>query len=137
MNLNKVILIGRTTEKPALKQTQSGFDVSSFSLATSRVWSDKQGQKQEETEFHRIVVWGKTAMTVAQYVEKGQLLMVEGRLQTRQWEDKGGVKKYSTEIIAERVQFGPRAQGKPKEQYEGEPLGSNNSVDTLMEEMPF
>lgn len=110
MNLNKVVIVGRTTDKPESKMLQSGQEVCSFSMATSRVWNDKNGAKQENTEFHRVVVWGKMAATVAQWVEKGQLILVEGRLQTRTWEGKDGKKNYTTEIVAESVQFGPKSQ---------------------------
>jgi len=110
MNCNLVILVGRTTEKPEIKSIQSGKSVTSFSLATHRIWKDKQGKKNEDSEFHRIVAWGKTAELVAQYVEKGQIILIEGRLQTRIWEGKDGHKNYTTEVIAERVQFGPRPQ---------------------------
>ncbi|MDP2629450.1 MAG: single-stranded DNA-binding protein [Candidatus Harrisonbacteria bacterium] len=109
MNLNKVLLIGRLTADPQLRSTKSGSSVAVFSLATNRVWTDKQGQKQDETEFHNIVVWGKQAETAAKYLLKGQLAMIEGRLQTRQYEDQQGNKRRTTEVVAERVQFGPKA----------------------------
>ena len=112
MNLNITIIVGRTTEKPALKSTQSGQGVTSFGVATNKVWTDKAGQKQENVEFHRVIVWGKQAETVAQWVEKGQLVAIVGRLQTRKWKDKQGMDRYSTEVVADRVQFGPKPQGK-------------------------
>lgn len=111
MNLNKIILVGRTTKKPEIKTTQGGQSVTSFSIATSRNWTDKAGQKQEQAEFHNVVLWGKSAELVCQYIDKGQLLLVEGRLQTRSWQDKNGGKRQTTEIVGERVQFGPKPAG--------------------------
>jgi single-strand DNA-binding protein len=109
MNLNKVFLIGRLTQDPQLRQTALGTPVSTFSLATNRVYYDKIAGKKEEVEFHNIVVWGKTAEVVARYLQKGAMAYVEGRIQTRSWDDKEGNKRKTTEIIAERVQLGPRA----------------------------
>lgn len=111
MNLNKVLLIGRLTADPQLRSTKSGQQVAVFSLATNRVWNDKNNQKQEEVEYHNVVVWGRQAEIASKFLIKGQIAFVEGRLQTRSYEDKQGVKKYATEIVAERVQFGPKAMG--------------------------
>ena len=108
MNLNKVFLIGRLTADPELRSTQSGQAVTSFGLATNRVWNDKGGQRQESTEFHTIVVWGRQAEIVSQYLKRGSMALIEGRLQTRAWQDAQGQKRKTTEIVAERVQFGPR-----------------------------
>ncbi len=107
MYLNKVLIIGNLTRDPELKSLPSGVQVTNFSLATNRVWKDRDGQKQEDTEYHNIVVFGRQAETTAQYLKKGSSALVEGRLQTRSWES-DGQKKYRTEIIAERVQFGLR-----------------------------
>jgi len=111
MYLNKAIIIGNLTRDPELRSLPSGQGVVNFSLATNRVWKDKEGNKQESVEFHNIVVFGRQAELVAQYLKKGSSALVEGRLQTRSWEGDGGVKKYRTEIIADRVQFGPRSTG--------------------------
>ncbi len=111
MNLNKVYLIGRLTADPILKVTPNNTQVTSFSLATNRTWKDKDGQKQDSTEFHNIVAWGKQAEIISKFMTKGSLLMVEGRLQTRAWDDKQGQKRKTTEIVAESVQFGPRTGG--------------------------
>lgn len=112
MNLNKVLLIGRLTANPVLRSTTGGSSVGSFSIATNRVWNDKEGKKQEEVQFHNIVVWGKQAEIVSRYLVKGQMALIEGRLQTRSYEAKdGGGKRYATEIVADRVQFGPKAGG--------------------------
>lgn len=105
MSVNKVILLGRLGQDPELKYTPSGAPVCNFSLATSEFWADKNGQKQERTEWHRVVVWGKLAELCNQYLGKGRQAFVEGRLQTRSWDDQNGQKKYTTEIVATTVQF--------------------------------
>lgn len=105
MSINKVILIGRLGQDPELKYTPSGSAVCNFSMATSESWTDKSGQKQEKTEWHRIVVWGKLSELCNQYLAKGRQCFVEGSLQTRSWEDQNGNKKYTTEINARNVQF--------------------------------
>lgn len=104
------MLIGNLTRDPELKSIPSGMKVTNFSIATNRVWRDKDGAKQESTEYHNIVVFGRQAENVAQYMKKGSNIMVEGRLQTRSWES-DGKKNYRTEIIADSVQFGPRSGG--------------------------
>ena len=112
MYLNKVILIGNLTRDPETRALPSGVTVATLGLATNRVWKDKEGNKKEDTQFHNVVVFGKQADTVAQYMRKGSSILVEGRLQTRSWDDKtSGEKKYRTEIVADRVQFGPKAGG--------------------------
>lgn len=106
MSVNKVILLGRLGQDPELKYTPGGAAVCTLSLATSESWSDKNsGQKQERTEWHRVVVWGKLAELCNQYLAKGRQAYVEGRLQTRAWDDKDGNKRYTTEINASTVQF--------------------------------
>ncbi len=106
MSVNKVILLGRLGQDPELKYTPSGAAVCNFSLATSETWNDKNsGQKQERTEWHRVVVWGKLAELCNQYLSKGRQAFVEGRLQTRSWDDQNGQKRYTTEINATTVQF--------------------------------
>ena len=109
MNLNKVFVIGRLTADPQVRSTPTGVQVASFGLATNRVWYDAQKQKQESTEFHNVVVWGRQAESVGKFLTKGSLILVEGRLQTRSWQDKSGQNRKTTEIIAERIQFGPRS----------------------------
>lgn len=110
MYLNKALIIGNLTRDPELRSLPSGIQVSSFSVATNRVWKNKEGQKQEAADFHNVVVFGRQAETVAQYLKKGSSVLVEGRMQTRSWDDKtSGAKKYRTEIVADRVQFGPRS----------------------------
>ena len=109
MNLNKAYLIGRATSDPESYSTQTGKQVCTFNLATNRVWKDQKGEKVEETSFHKIVLWTKLAEIASKYVKKGTLLLIEGRIQNRSWEDKEGKKRYTTEIIAETMQLGPRA----------------------------
>src|SRR6185436_9560483 len=109
MYLNKAILIGNLTRDPELRSLPSGIKVCSFSLATNRVWKDKNGARQESADYHNVVVFGRQAETVAQYMKKGSSILVEGRMQTRSWDDKtSGEKKYRTEIVADRTQFGPK-----------------------------
>jgi single-strand DNA-binding protein len=111
MYLNKALIIGNLTRDPELKSLPSGMQVTSFSLATNRVWKDKNGAKQESTDFHNIVVFGRQAETAAQYLKRGQSVCVEGRIQTRSWDGQDGKKQYRTEIVADNVQFGPKAVG--------------------------
>lgn len=111
MYLNRAIIIGNLTRDPELKTLPSGISVVSFGVATNRVWKDKNNQKQESTDFHNIVVFGRQAETSAQYLRKGASVLVEGRIQTRSWDAPDGTKKYRTEIVADRIQFGPRPTG--------------------------
>jgi single-strand DNA-binding protein len=112
MYFNKAIVIGNLTRDPELRALPSGIKVCSFSLATNRVWKDKNGVKQESADYHNVVVFGRQAETVAQYMKKGSSMLVEGRMQTRSWDDKtSGEKKYRTEIVADRTQFGPKSAG--------------------------
>jgi single-strand DNA-binding protein len=105
MSVNKVIILGRLGQDPEMKYTPSGSAVCNFSLATTENWTDKSGQKQEKTEWHKIVVWGKLAELCNQYLAKGRQAFIEGKLQTRSWDDKEGQKRYTTEILATTVQF--------------------------------
>ena len=109
MNLNKVFLIGRLTRDPETKSTAGGQTVCTFGLATNRVWTDREtGKKNERVEYHNIVLWRKLADTAAQFLRKGSLVLIEGRLQTTSWDDPSGGKRYRTEIVAESLQLGPR-----------------------------
>ena len=115
MYLNKVFIIGNLTRDPELKAIPSGMKVCSFSVATNRVWKDKNGARQEAADYHNIVVFGRQAETVAQYMKKGSQVMIEGRMQTRSWDDAAtNSKKYRTEVIADRVQFGSSGNSAPK-----------------------
>ena len=102
-SVNKVILVGNLGRDAELRYTPAGAAVATLNLATTEVWNDKQGQKQEKTEWHRIVLWGKQAESLQEYLVKGKQIYVEGRLQTRQWDDKDGNKRYTTEIKADRI----------------------------------
>lgn len=111
MYFNKAIIIGNLTRDPELKSLPSGIQVCTMSIATNRVWKDKNGAKQESTDYHNVVVFGRQAETSAQFLKKGASAMAEGRIQTRSWDDASGQKKYRTEIVADRIQFGPRPGG--------------------------
>jgi len=132
MYINKVLLFGNLTRDPELKALPSGMNVVNFSIATNRVFRDRDGKKQEQTDFHNVVVFGRQADTVAQYMKKGSSVFIEGRLQTRSWDDKtSGEKKYRTEVIADRVQFGPKASGgssggAKREEPQGDDTPSSN-----------
>ena len=107
MYINKAFIYGNLTRDPELRAMPSGLNVANFSIATNRTFKDRDGKKQEQTDFHNIVVFGRQADTVAQYLKKGSAAFVEGHIQTRSWE-KDGQKMYRTEIVADRVQFGPQ-----------------------------
>ncbi|MDD5084127.1 MAG: single-stranded DNA-binding protein [Candidatus Moranbacteria bacterium] len=111
MNVNKVILVGRLTRDPEIRTTPSGQTVATIGLATSDRWNDKNGQKQERTEFHRVVLWGRIAEIAGQYLTKGQEAFFEGRLQTQTFTGKDGVERKMVEIVADSMQLGSRAQG--------------------------
>lgn len=109
MYLNKAFVYGNITRDPELRNLPSGAAVCTFSVATNRVWMDKDRNKQEQVEYHNIVVFGRHAETSAQYLRKGSSVLIEGRIVTRSWDAQDGTKKYRTEIVADRVQFGPRS----------------------------
>jgi len=111
MYFNRAIIIGNLTRDPELRALPSGVQVASFGVATNRVWKDRNGAKQESTDYHNVVVFGRQAETTAQYLRKGSNLLVEGRMQTRSWEGADGQKKYRTEVVADRIQFGPKSGG--------------------------
>lgn len=109
MNYNKAIVLGRLTRDPENKVLPSGNQVTSFSIATDRYYTNKDGEKKQETEFHNITTFGRLAEIAAQYLNKGSLTLIEGRLRTRSWEDESGSKRYRTEIIANSLQLGPKS----------------------------
>jgi single-strand DNA-binding protein len=111
MNLNKALIIGNLTRDPETRSLPSGQIVVTFGVATNRRWTDPQGQRQEHTEFHNIVTFGKLAELCSQYLAKGRVAMIEGRLQTRSWQGQDGAKRSRTEIVADNIQFGPRPAG--------------------------
>jgi single-strand DNA-binding protein len=131
MNLNKVFILGRVTADPQLRSTTGGSQVSSFSIATNRVWNDKSGSKKEEVEFHNVVAWGRQAEVASRFLTKGALVLVEGRLQTRDWEGKDGQKRKTTEIICERLQLGPKPAGSRQMKSGGESVGDNSKNNDL------
>jgi single-strand DNA-binding protein len=139
--VNKVILIGNLGRDPELRYTQSGQAVANFSLATSENWNDKtSGERIERTEWHRIVAWGKTAELCSQYLSKGRTVYVEGRLQTREYEDKEGIKRRTTEIVASNVTFlgsrggegggAPGSGGGPADSSGSAPAGGDSGGDS-------
>jgi single-strand DNA-binding protein len=103
--INKVLLIGRLGADPEIRYTNSGAPVANFRIATSETWTSKEGKKEEKTEWHKIVAWGKLGELCGEYLSKGRRVFIEGKIQTRSWDDKNGEKKYMTEIIAQTVQF--------------------------------
>lgn len=144
MNLNKVYLIGRLTRDPETRALPSGQSVTSFGMATDRFFTDKSGQKQQQTEFHNIVLFGRLADIASQYLNKGSLVLIEGRIRNRTWKDSSGNQRYRTEIIGERIQLGPRTAGKvvPPAQKEKEespkediPVIEENEID--IKDIPF
>lgn len=108
MNLNKVFILGRLTQDPQVRSLPSGQTVANFSVATNRIFNDKSGQRQKQTEFHNIVAFGKLAEIAKNYLKRGSMVLIEGRLQTRSWEGQDGVKRNRTEIIVENLQLAPK-----------------------------
>lgn len=161
MNLNKIFLIGRLTQDPELRSTPSGQSVATLRMATNRVWNDPSGNKKDATEFHTVVAWGRLGEIANQYLKKGGLVMIEGRIQTRTWTDPNNNKRYFTEVVAEGLQLGPRtvsatvsdirpvANNSPKQESKGndipiidanEPISSGIEEDEVKikeEDLPF
>jgi single-strand DNA-binding protein len=137
--VNKVILIGNLGADPELRYTSGGSAVSDLRVATTRRWSDRNGKSQEDTQWHRVVVWGKQAENCKEYLAKGRQVYVEGRLQTRQWEDRDGNKRYTTEVVAETVQFlGGRGGGSGGGFSEPPPPDDRDAPqDTGDDDIPF
>ena len=135
MYINKAIIYGNLTRDPELKSLPSGSTVVNFSVATNHTWKDKSGQKQDSVEYHNVVAFGRTAETVNQYMKKGSGIYVEGRIQTRSWDGGDGKKNYRTEIVADRVQFGPRpgsgapAVATPVAKTEDQPAPPIDAID--------
>ena len=147
MDLNRVMLIGNLTRDPELRNTPSGKAVASMSIATNRFWTDAQGQKQKEAEFHNIVMWSKLAEIASQYLHRGSKVYVEGRLQTREWTGQDGIKRYRTEVIADNLIMlnGPAGGDSGKESFKNNNVSSskeenNNEVieeEIKVEDIPF
>lgn len=128
MNFNRIIILGNLTRDPESRILPSGQPVVNFSVATNRIYTDKNGAKQQTAEFHNVVAFGKLADICSRYLNKGKMVLIEGRIQTRSWQGQDGVKHYRTEIIAENMQLGPRNAG-PNEP-------SSQPVAPLEEEIP-
>ena len=143
-SVNKVILVGNLGRDAELRSTTSGTSVATISIATTDVWNDKTGNKQEKTEWHRVVLWGKTAETLQEYLLKGRQIYVEGRLQTREWQDRDGNKRYTTETRADRVVLlGGRGNsagdgsGGSQERQAEPPSGSGDTGGLTEDDIPF
>ncbi len=144
MNLNKAIIVGNLTRNPDVRTLPSGQAVSSFGVATNRRWTNRDsGEKQEQTEFHNVVAFGKLAEICNQYLNKGKMVLIEGRIQTRSWEGQDKIKRFRTEIVAENMQMGPRTQSatpqKPPQEASSEtpeeiPTIQQEDVDAASEE---
>lgn len=146
MDLNKVMLIGRLTKNPELRSTPNGQSVTSFSVATNRVFTDASGQKQERAEFHNIVAWGKLAEICSQYLIKGRRAYIEGRIQTRDWVGQDQTKRYTTEVIAENMIIldSPSGQGQGQQRQSSSPSPNQapqkqepQDDEHIIEEIPF
>lgn len=125
MNVNKVILVGRLTRDPDMRTTTSGQQVATISMATNNFWTDKGGQRQEKTEYHTVILWGRLAEISGQYLTKGQECYIEGRLQSREYTAKDGTERKVTEVVGETMQLGSRAQG--SSQGQGAPRGNTGA----------
>lgn len=141
MNFNKAIIVGNITRDPELRKTAKGLSVCVFSVATNRVWNDKDGQKQQDTQFHNVVAYGKIGETIHQYMKKGSEILVEGRNVNRSWDDKDGNKKYRHEIVLETFQFGASPKGKTGHQEPqtgaGEPTGGDVGGNVVEDDIPL
>jgi len=139
MNLNKIFVLGRLTADPQLRSIPTGQQVANFSVATNRVWFDKKGARQDETDYHNIVVWGRQAEVASQFLVKGSLVLIEGRIRTRTWQNKEGQNQKTTEIICERMQLGPRPGGQSTTgaKFVSDKQPASEGVDTsTKEELP-
>ncbi len=142
MFLNKVFVLGNLTADPDVRSLPSGQSVVNFRIATNRVFYNKNREKQEQVEFHNVVAFGRNAEIIQQYLKKGSMVLIEGRLQTRSWEDQAsGVKRFRTEIITERMQMGPRRFSSPDlkadDQKKEKPSQDSDSEKTTQEEIPI
>jgi len=138
-SVNKAILIGNLGADPELRYTPSGSAVANFNIATTEKWRDKDGQMQEKTEWHRIILWARQAEVAKEYLRKGSSVYIEGRIQNRSYEDKEGVKRYVTEIVGQRMQLlGGRGGGAPSEPGSSEaPPEPPNNLDGEDDDLPF
>lgn len=131
MNFNKAIIVGNLTRDPETRTTPSGRTVTSFSIATNRIWNDASGTKQQAVEYHNVVAWGKLGEIASRYLARGKMAMIEGRIQTRSWIGQDGVKRYRTEIIAENMQLGPRGASADENERPSEKKEENSALEEL------
>jgi single-strand DNA-binding protein len=143
VNLNKVFILGNVTREPEVKSLPSGQQVTSFGIATNRFYTSSSGEKKQDAEFHNIVCFGKLADISARYVNKGSLVLIEGRIKTRNWTNTAGVKQYRTEIIADSLQLGPKGAGAPNgsgsskaSMHDQEPASAESFGAARQEEIP-
>ena len=136
MNLNKAMIIGNVVRDPEMRTTPNGQNVVSFSVATNFVWKDASGQRQEKAEFHNIVAWRRLAEIINQYVKKGSKVYIEGRLQTRSWDDPNGIKRYRTEIIADNMIMLDRSSNVSNNYSQTPAPSSNRRSDDFAVEQP-
>lgn len=131
MNFNKAIILGNLTRDPEVRTLPSGQNVASFGIATNRFYTDRQGNKQQATEFHNIVVFGKLADICSRFLNKGKLVLIEGRIQTRSWQAQDGSKRSRTEIVAENMQMGPRGASQTESAPSQSEAGSDENVPVI------
>jgi len=141
MNVNKAIILGNVTRDPEIRSLPSGQNVASFGVATNRFWTDKNGEKKSQVEFHNVITFGRLAEIAQKFLKKGSLVYIEGRLQTRNWQDQQGVKHYRTDIIAERIQLGPKSLGRIETTAPQEEVVAEEAIppeeEINPEEIPF
>lgn len=137
-SVNKVILIGNLGQDPELKYTPSGAAVTTLSIATSETWKDKDGNRQEKTEWHRVVLWRRLAEVAGEYLKKGSKIYIEGRLQTRSWDDKDGNKRYTTEIVGDTMtMLDKKGEDAPRDSADAPPPMDAPAADTAEDDLPF
>jgi single-strand DNA-binding protein len=137
MNYNKAVIVGNLTRDPESRTLPSGQTLASFGVASNRIWNDPDGNRQEATEFHNVVAFGKLAEICSRYLNKGRLVLIEGRIQTRSWQDQDGNKRYRTEIVAETMQMGPRSGLATDKQEEKSPAEQPTEQPSVpQEEIP-
>lgn len=142
MNLNKAMILGNVTRDPESRTTTSGQTVTTFGVATNRFYTDAQKQKQQKVEFHNIVAWGRLGEICSQYLKKGQLVFIEGRIENRSWDAPDGTKKFRTEIIAESMQMGPKTAGSDSQRSSSyaekeDDVPSYNDEEIEVKDIPF
>lgn len=137
-SVNKVLLVGNLGRDAELRYTPGGAAVATLNMATTDTWKDRDGQKKEDTQWHRVILWGKTAESLAEYLTKGKQIYVEGRIQTRKWTDKDGVEKYTTEIRGDRVVLlGGGGSREPRDEQPSGDVQNTQQLDTDDSDVPF